>query len=148
MSDIDVTKPDEKRHIIYIVAGIVLVVLVIIGLLSYRGHQSNEKAEANADLLIAAIVEAGYPAPDKDRVVGVLGDDGGATCEDPSAALAEATLDRMLYNGAAGPGARPIIGDDKAVRGQLLIISIYCPDELPDFEEIVNDLDLDDTVND
>lgn len=146
MSELE--KPDEKRHIIYIVAGIVLVVLIVIGLFSYRGHKSNEKAEANADLLIAAVVDAGYPAPDKDRVVGVLGDDGGATCEDPSEALAEATLDRMLYNGAAGPGARPVIGDNKAVRGQLLIVSIYCPDELPDFEEIADDLELDDTVND
>jgi hypothetical protein len=145
MSELE--KPDEKRHIIYIVAAVVFVILVVVGLISYRGHQSNQTADANADLLIAAIVDAGYPAPDKDLVVGVLGDDGGATCDDPSEALTKATLDRMLYNGAAGPGARPVIGDNKAVQGQLLIISIYCPDELPDFQEIADDLDLDDTVN-
>lgn len=145
MSDYEL--PDPKRTWIYLTALGVFVVLVVIGLVSYTGHKSNEKADANADLLIAAIVDAGYPAPDKDRVVGVLGDDGGATCEDPSEALAKATLDRMLYNGAAGPGARPVIGDNKAVQGQLLIISIYCPDELPDFQEIADDLDLDATVN-
>jgi hypothetical protein len=140
--------PDPKRSWIYWVAIGLFVVLVVVGLVSYRGHKSSEKADAQADELIAAIEAAGYPAPDRDRVVGVLGDDGGATCEDPSEALAKATLDRMLYNGAAGPGARPVIGDNKAVQGQLLIISIYCPDELPDFAEIADDLDLDDTVND
>ena len=35
----------------------------------------------------------------------VLGDDGGATCDDPNEALSRATLLSLLTNGATGPGA-------------------------------------------
>ncbi|WP_243057799.1 hypothetical protein [Nocardioides sp. SR21] len=140
--------PDEKRHIIYIVAGVVLIALIVVGLVAYRGHESNEKAEANADQLIAVIEAAGYPAPDRDAIVGVLGDDGGAACEDPEDALKRATINSMLANGAAGPGARPVITDSLAVRGQAAIIAIYCPDELEAFEEHFSDYDFDDDLLD
>ena len=76
----------------------------------------------------------------------VLGDDGGATCEDPSGALSRATLLGQLVNGAAGPGIRPVVADNRVVRGQLLVIEIYCPDELAGFQDLVDGLNLDDTV--
>ena len=76
----------------------------------------------------------------------VLGDDGGATCDDPNEALSRATLLSLLANGATGPGARPVIADSRAVKGQLLIIEIYCPDELEDFQEFVDDLKTDDVA--
>jgi hypothetical protein len=40
-----------------------------------------------------------------------------------------------------------VIADSRAVRGQLLIIEIYCPDELEDFQEFVDDLKTDDVAN-
>ena len=49
-------------------------------------------------------------------------------------------------NGAAGPGMRPVIADNRVVKGELLVIQIYCPDELPSFQEFVNDLNLDNLV--
>ena len=61
-------------------------------------------------------------------VVRVLGDDGGAICQDPNAALSRAALLDRLMNGAAGPGMRPVIADNRAVKGELLVIQIYCPD--------------------
>ena len=73
----------------------------------------------------------------------VLGDDGGATCANPNKALSHATLLTLLYNGATGPGARPVIADSRVVKGQLLIMKIYCPDELPDFKKFVDDLKTD-----
>ena len=33
-----------------------------------------------------------------------------------------------------------MIVDSKVVQGQLLIIKIYCPDELEDFQQFVDDL--------
>ena len=42
-----------------------------------------------------------------------------------------------------GPGARPVIADSRVVQGQLLIIKIYCPDKLADFQEYVDDLKTD-----
>jgi len=72
--------------------------------------------------------------------VRVLGTDGGATCENPNDALSRAVLFTQLANGAAGPGARPVIVDSKVFRGQLLVIQIYCPDELPQFQQPVESL--------
>ena len=76
----------------------------------------------------------------------VLGDDGGATCENPNDALSRAVLLSQLANGATGPGARPVIADSRVFQGQLLIIEIYCPDELDDFQEFVDDLETDDVA--
>ena len=39
-----------------------------------------------------------------------------------------------------------MIADSQVVRGQLLIIKIYCPDELEDFQNFVDDLKTDDVA--
>ena len=69
--------------------------------------------------------------------MGVLGSDGGAICKNPSSALRQALL---FTNGAAGPGIRPVIVDSKIFKGELLVIQIYCPDELPRFQQMVERL--------
>ena len=76
----------------------------------------------------------------------MLGDDGGAVCDDPGNALREATVNAMLYNGAAGPGLRPIIFDSKLFAGELAVISVYCPEHLQDFKDYVDDLKTGDVV--
>ena len=83
-----------------------------------------------------------------EQVAEVLGDDGGATCANPNKALSRATLLSLLANGATGPGARPVIADSRAVQGQLLIIEIYCPKQLEDFQKFVDDLKTDDVASD
>ena len=35
-----------------------------------------------------------------------------------------------------------MIADSRVVKGQLLVIGIYCPNELPRFQEFVNTLKL------
>jgi len=136
----------RDRNITYGLAGLVILVLIVAGLFAYRGHKDTQEASDKATQLTAAIQAAGYDAPDKDQIVGVLGSDGGALCQDPSSALTKSVFRGMLFNGAAGPGARPIVADDLVVKGQLLVISIYCPEELPDFQKFVDGLDFDDTV--
>jgi hypothetical protein len=68
-------------------------------------------------------------------VVRVLGDDGGAICDDPNSALKKAILYGQLTNGAAGPGIWPVIADNRVVQGELAVIKIYCPQELPEFTD-------------
>jgi hypothetical protein len=70
----------------------------------------------------------------------VLGNDGGPVCADPASALQRAAASGQLSNGAGGPGTRPIIADRRIVEGELAIIAIYCPDQLSEFEEFVDDL--------
>lgn len=136
----------RERSWIYITAVVLLVALGIWAVLAFSSGRQNQQAEDKADELIAALGESGLGSPEKDDIVRVLGDDGGSTCADPNKALSRATLLAMLTNGATGPGARPVIADSRAIRGQLLIIDIYCPDELNEFEKYVDDLKTDDLM--
>ncbi len=82
--------------------------------------------------------------PSTDQIARVLGDDGGIVCANPNGALTRGLVLNELTNGAAGPGRRPIIVEDRVLKSQLLIIGVYCPDELPNYEKFVDGLE---TVN-
>ncbi|HEX5920097.1 MAG TPA: hypothetical protein VFY76_19720 [Nocardioides sp.] len=141
------TQSPRERSAIYYIAWGVLGLMVLGSLLVFNAARDTAQAQQKADELIAALEEAGARTPDRDQIVRVLGEDGGATCEDPNDALSRATLLSLLANGATGPGARPVIADSRAVQGQLLIIEVYCPDELEDFQEFVDDLKTDDVAS-
>ena len=136
----------RERSWIYITACVVLVLMALWAVIAFSSARETQRAQEKADELIVALEDAGARTPDRDQIVRVLGDDGGATCEDPNAALGRATLNALLTNGATGPGARPVIADSRAVRGQLLIIEVYCPEELEEFQEFVDDLETDDVA--
>ena len=140
------TQGTRERSWIYITALVVLGVLVVAGLLAFNSARETRNAEEKADELIAALEDAGARTPDRDQIVRVLGEDGGATCENPNDALSRAILLSQLSNGATGPGARPVVADSRVFQGQKLIIEIYCPDELDDFNEFVDDLETDDVA--
>jgi Tfp pilus assembly protein FimT len=140
------TQSPRERSWIFITALVLLGVITLAGVLAFSQGRENARALAKADELIAALEDAGARAPEKDQIVRVLGDDGGATCADPNDALSRAILLSQLTNGATGPGTRPVIADSRVVKGQLLIIEIYCPDELDDFKDFVGDLKTDDVA--
>lgn len=140
------TQGTRERSWIYITALVVLGVLVVAGLIAFSSARETRNAEEKADELIAALEDAGARTPDRDQIVRVLGEDGGATCENPNDALSRAVLLSQLSNGATGPGARPVVADSRVFQGQKLIIEIYCPDELDDFNEFVDDLETDDVA--
>ncbi|TYL45557.1 hypothetical protein FXB39_18080 [Nocardioides sp. BGMRC 2183] len=122
------------------------VLATIIALFTFSAARSSEQAQDKADELSTALDDAGLRAPSHDQIVRVLGDDGGALCEDPGHALRSAVLFDQLTNGAAGPGQRPIIADNRVVQGQLIALSVYCPDEVAEFERTVEDLELDEVI--
>ena len=70
------------------------------------------------------------------RVLGTTGERPATTRN----ALKRATLNSMLANGAAGPGSRPVVFDRRYLAGQLLVLKIYCPDELPSMQSFVDKL--------
>jgi Tfp pilus assembly protein FimT len=143
MSTHSETQTPRERTWLYITACLVLGVMVVIALFAFGSARQTQKAQDKADQLISELNAVGARTPDKDQIVRVLGDDGGATCANPNKALSRATLLSQLANGATGPGARPVIADSRAVQGQLLIIKVYCPDELADFQAFVDDLKTD-----
>ena len=140
------TSSNQETRTLYIVTGIIVVVLVVIALLTFHSGKTSQEAEQKANQFIAALTAAGARAPSQATVVRVLGNDGGAVCDDPSGSLRKGVLLGQLMNGAAGPGMRPIISDRRVVKGQLLALKIYCPNQLPSFQEFVNSLNLGDNV--
>jgi hypothetical protein len=141
MSTVEETSTQKDRRVVYIVITVALVLLLIICFVFYRSAQSNQQAQEKADQLIAALEKAGVRAvPSQEQIVRVLGNDGGAICKNPTSALRQALLFDQLSNGASGPGRRPVIADSKIFKGDLLVIQIYCPDELPQFQQMVEQL--------
>ena len=143
MSTVNENQDHRERSWLYITCWVVLIALVVGGLIAFRSATETKNANDKADQLITELKAASARTPDKDQIVRVLGDDGGATCADPNDALSRSILLSQLTNGATGPGARPVIADSRVFKGQLLIIKIYCPDELKDFQGFVEDLKTD-----
>ena len=138
---------DRTRRITYILVGGVLLVLLVVGLVAFNSNKETQAAEQKADQLIATLNQAGLPAPDKDQVVRVLGDDGGTVCADPELALKKAIMYGLATNGAAGPGLRPVIADNRLVQAGVAVIKTYCPQELPQFPQTAEQFKTADLVN-
>ena len=137
----------NTRRITYIVIGAVLLVLLIVALIAFNSNKETQAAEQKADQLIATLGQAGLRAPPKDQVVRVLGDDGGTVCADPQLALKKTIMYGLATNGAAGPGLRPVIGDNLLTQAGLAVIKTYCPDQLPDFPQTAEEFKTADLVN-
>ena len=113
------------------VVGAVVVVLCVIGLITYSGKKETEQAQQKAQQLTQQFEQAGLPVPaDQDIIVRSLGNDGGSVCENPANALGRAILYDQLTNGADFVGRRPVIVDRRIVEGEALILETYCPDKL------------------
>jgi hypothetical protein len=143
MSTTTESQSRRERGWIYVTACVVLGLMFLGALITFSAARETRQAREKADQLIAAIEDAGATPPSRDQVVRVLGKDGGATCRDPNEALARGALLALVANGASGPGARPVIADSKIFKGQLLIMQVYCPEELQRFKDFVHDLETD-----
>jgi len=130
----------RSRSVVYIVAMVLLVVFAVVALLSFRSARETQQSLAKADQLIAEINAAGGTAPSREQIARVLGDDGGAVCANPNNALSRATFHSQLTNGATGPGNRPVIANGRVAKGELAIIKIYCPDQLAEFQQFIDNL--------
>jgi hypothetical protein len=135
-------------RLIYWILGAVVVILMIVGLITYSGEKKDQEAQDKAQQLTQKFEQAGLPVPeDQDIIVRSLGNDGGNVCDNPASALGRAILFDQLTNGADFVGRRPVIVDRNVIRGEALILQTYCPDKLADFREKFDDLKFDDTVD-
>ena len=137
----------STRRITYILVAGVIVVLLVVALVAWNSNNETQAAQQKADQLIATLGQAGLRAPPKDQVVRVLGDDGGTVCADPLLALKKTIMYGLATNGAAGPGLRPVIADNRLVQAGLAVIKTYCPQELPDFPQTAEQFKTADLVN-
>lgn len=137
----------EHRLIYGIVIG-VLGVLLIVMLIAYDYDRSNDEAEAKADELVAAFEQAGLPTPDStDQLTQTLGTDGGLACQIAGDEGAQNRLQTL--QGVGGEFyQRPVRLDRRLTEAALIVVSIYCPDDLAEAEDFVAQLRLDDLVRD
>jgi hypothetical protein len=138
---------ESTRRITYILVGGVILVLLVVALVAWNSNKETQAANQKADQLIATLEQAGLATPDKDQIVRVLGDDGGTVCADPELALKKTIMYGLATNGAAGPGLRPVIGDNRLVQAGVAVIKTYCPDELPEFPQTAEQFKTADLVN-
>lgn len=123
----------------------VLVVLVVVGLLTYGWMHSNAEADRKADQLIQQLEAAGLPVPaNRDTITRVLGTDGGPVCDDPGSALRKALLDQQLTNGGSFVGQRPVRASRNILRGELIVLEVYCPDQVEALRDRIDDYRVDD----
>jgi hypothetical protein len=136
----------RERTIYWIVAG-VFGVLLIVMLVAWNYDRQNEEADQKAQQLIAALEEAGLPAPDQDQIARVLGDDGGQVCETADSELVQGYWKlRLMIGGEFYVRAAPL--DGRIREGLSLVVDIYCPDKRPDIEEFFEGWDFEDVVRD
>lgn len=123
----------------------VLAVLVVVGLLTYGWMHADDEAERKADQLIQQLEAAGLPVPaNRDTITRVLGTDGGPVCDDPGSALRKALLDQQLTNGGSFVGQRPVRASRDILRGELIVLEVYCPDEVDALRDRIEDYRVDD----
>ena len=135
---------------LYWILAAVVVILCVAGVAAYTGEKETQRAEDKAAELSQKLADEGLRVPDQDILVRTLGDDGGAVCEvakDNDDGLAKAILFDQLTNGGSHVGRRPIIADRRVVRGSVLIVETYCPEEIEKVREAVEDLEFDDVID-
>lgn len=139
---------DSRRWIVYTAAALLAVavgVLMAVLYNSYHANQDRELAEEQAAELHAEFEKIGITAIDEDTIVTVLGSDGGGFCTD-TVALVKATANLGSGNGASGPGNRPSVVDERRLAGDRLVVQVYCPEQLDEFDVYVDSLNLDETT--
>jgi hypothetical protein len=131
----------RERGWLYIVTVIVLVLLGVTALLTFKTARDTAQAVDKAEELIQELTDAGANVTlDAQQIARVLGEDGGAVCANPNSALSRAVLHDRIANGASSPGIRPIITDTRYLQGQIAILTVYCPEEVEEFQEFVDSL--------
>lgn len=144
--------PERRGHenrLLYWAIGAVTLALLIAGVAAYRQQKSSKEANAKADELIAALRARGLNVPvSKDTIVRVLGADGGPVCQKPGSALSKGLLQAQLSNGASQVGQRPVIVARRVVQGELVVLRVYCPDQVAEFRDVISGYKFDDTIND
>lgn len=133
---------DPSRFPIYLAAAVFFVALLVLGLIRYEVRSVTEEARLKAAALADSIEQAGAARPDEEVLARTFGVDGGAVCADPGAALDRAMANQQLSNGAAQVGVRPIVVSRVLVRAEGLVLSVYCPEKMAEFEEYVDGLYL------
>ena len=136
----------EKSHTwVFVALVVVIVALLIAGVALWREQEQTAEAKAKAREFIAALSAAGLQTPSEETAVRLFGADGGPYAQNPDEALTHSQYAWQL--GTSGPATRPVILDPQFVRAAEIFVSVYAPDKLPEFQEFVEGLELQETID-
>jgi hypothetical protein len=133
--------PDNRgtRIISYILLGLFGLGLVVTALFVFdTARGATPAAKDKASQAIAALEKAGLRAPTQRQLANALGEDGGAVCANPTSALNQGMARLSTSNGAGGPGQRPVDFARRLVEGERILIQVYCPSHLAEFDTFIN----------
>jgi hypothetical protein len=142
------TTSDTSNRWLYWTIGAVVVILAVIGLVTYRSAENDQTAQAKAQELTVKLQAAGLTAPHQEVLIRSFGTDGGAVCANPANALGKATMFGLLTNGASFVGQRPIIADGSILQAEALVLQTYCPDKAAAYQEQIAKLKTADLIRD
>jgi hypothetical protein len=136
----------EKSHTwVHVTLVVVIVALMIAGVALWSEQKQTAEAQAKAREFIAKLNAAGLKAPSEETAVRLFGVDGGPYAENPDEALTHSQYAWQL--GTAGTVSRPLVLDPQFVKAAEIFISVYAPDKLAAFQEFVDGLELQETVD-
>ena len=118
----------DNRRLLTVI-GVLVVVLVVVGLISFTHPTNNGVARAKAEQLEQVLKARGLPvAPKIAALSSSLGTDGGVVCKASGYNLTDAILNEQdSAGGGALSAARVLPVESEIVNGQLAIIDVYCP---------------------
>lgn len=127
---------------IYATVTGVFAALLVVMLVTFDYDKQNDAADQKAEQLITLYEAFDLPVPAKaEQISRTLGDDGGAVC-----ATAKSASDLNQLKTQLGVGGEFYVRatdiDDSTIAGLVLIVGVYCPDQLDHVLDFVDDLDL------
>ena len=133
----------EHRNLYLGVIGVFAILLVVM-MVTFDYSKQNREADRKADQLIGLYQDANLPLPaDRDQISRVLGDDAAVVCEPLGNGVDLGTLKTRL--GVGGEFYfRPVRTDARFVFGLYAVVSVYCPSELPDVQDFLDDFHFND----
>ena len=135
----------EKSHTwVYVTISVVIVALMVAGVVVIRDVQESREAREKAKEFTTMLRDAGLPAPTVAEAARLYGVDGGPFAGRPDADLLQAEY--AWRHGTGGPAGRPVIMDPDFLEAATIFVAVYQPDRLAEFQEYVNGLDLEETI--
>jgi len=137
-----------SHRTIYAIVGAVLAVLLVVMVVTFDYSKQNAEADRKADQLIAIYEKLDLPVPaDRNQIARVLGDDAAVVCE-PLANGADlgALKSRLGVGGEFYFRSTEV--DARTLVGLTSIVTVYCPDELPDLKDFLDGFSLEEKIID
>lgn len=129
----------------WVIAVLIIGILGAIATVVWKRQEVNAEALQKAQALHDRAEALGFNVPSVKTLARLLGTDGGPLCETADGHLNQALL---AYNmGRTGEvNQRSVITDPRLLEFERLVLEVYCPEKVDEFNDFVNGLKLDKTL--